>query len=345
MTRRFSRRWRIFGLLLCLASVSCGRRGDPIPPGARIYDAPSSLKITGRNGQLVLSWQAPEAPGGGFRYKVLRSAWPPGSPGDAACVKCPGDMEEVADLDVEELRAWGLPETSWIDPQTPDGWTLKYRVLHIDRNGIPSSPSKPAQIVWRDIPSPRVVAAPGDGLAAISVDAAGWPEELGPAEIRVYGGNDEIIAKAPPGAREASVRNLENNVEAELAVHLVGKTPEGWEIESRGTSVTATPVDSLGPVPPFDLSVEVSPKGVELYWRLGKSSLPAAIVVLRAEGGGAFEEIKKLSPDARVYLDNTVETGKTYRYSLIAEDSGGKQSLPAKDVLINFKSSSENTKK
>lgn len=344
MTRRFSRRWRILGLLLCLASVSCGRRGDPIPPGARLYDAPSNLRISGRDGQLVLSWQASEVPGGGFRYKVLRSAWPPGFPGDDACVKCPGDMEEVADLDVEALRARGLPETSWIDPHTPDGWTLKYRVFHIDRNGISSSPSKPAEIVWRDIPSPRALAAPGDGFVAVSVDAAGWPDELGPAEIRVYGGHNEIVAKAPPGALEAAVRNLENNVEAKLDVHLVGKTPEGWEIESRGTSVTATPVDSLGPVPPFDLSADVSPKGVELFWRLGKSSLPAAIVVLRAEGGGAFEEIKRLSPSVREYLDNTVETGKAYRYSLIAEDSAGKQSLPAKDVLINVMNSSENTK-
>lgn len=321
-------------LALCIVFSACGRRGDPIPPGAKISDAPFDLKISGRNGQLVLSWKTPKSQEGALGFKVLRSAWPPKK---VSCEDCPESMEEGADLDIEELRSRGLAETEWIDPLALNNWTVKYRVLTIDRNKRPGTLSKPVAVRWIDIPAPDAMVRTGDGSATVEIKQPEWPEGMEAAGINIYGSNGKKLAHAGAGKNDLYLSGLENGVETRFTVHLVGQTHEGWMIEGPGTELFATPIDSLGPIPPFELSAEPRANGARLSWKLHRKNAQTAIILLRSESDGILEKLEKLPGNATEYLDKKIEQGKSYRYSLIAEDKAGNQSLPTKDVLVNFK--------
>lgn len=324
--------------LTLLVLVGCGRRGDPLAPGKRLPGAPSALSLAAADGRLTLSWGAPREdlagrallPLGG--YAVLRESWAPGA---GSCERCPEALTLVGTLDSEERRALRLPETSWSDDDVRAGWTYRYRVRALDAAKTPGALSSPATVTWTPLEPPAVQGVSGDGQATLEVKAP-VPEGVRPEGIRVYGGpRGGKLAEAGPGQGRLVVSNLVNGAQAVLRVCTVGRTAEGWFVESAGTWVAVEPRDTTPPLPPTDLVAFTGADGVELRWMPSGKEPYRRVVVLRATEAGRFEECATLPGDALAYRDRAPARATVYRYTVVALDEVGNRSLPAREARVS----------
>lgn len=326
-------------VLLVLGTLSCGRRGDPVPPELRRPGPPRAVGLGAPGGRLTLSWAAPREDLGGralpaeIRYRVLRAAWGPGAD---PCETCPERLEAAAELDPVLRRSQGLPETAWVDPEASPGWTYRYRVQATDARGRPGPSSDAVQITWLPLPAPEPEAFPGDGEVLARSAWPPLPPGLEPLGLRAYDLTDRRVGTAEPGAAEVRVTGLPNGVPWRGELRLAARTPEGWDVESPGAPLAATPEDRVPPLPPSDLVALAEPTGVRLRWAHSGTEPYAAVIVLRAEDGG-LREIARLPGGAFSFEDRSVEPGRTYRYTVRAVDAAGNESLPAREVVVRLR--------
>jgi hypothetical protein len=113
-----------------------------------------------------------------------------------------------------------------------------------------------------------------------------------------------------------SIQAVRNNIES----NVVG--PE-----------TITPIDTFPPDVPSGLTASIGIGSVELAWNRNTESDFKEYRVLRSEEGGPFVEIAR-GLDAPVYSDHMIQTGKHYRYQVLAVDEGGRPSAPCAPVEI-----------
>ncbi len=99
-----------------------------------------------------------------------------------------------------------------------------------------------------------------------------------------------------------------------------------------------------------DLAAASDPKGIRLTWSRpekysGGKSLKdlAGFRLLRAEGGGALQELAELPVNDQerfqkvrrfAYEDTTAQMGKSYRYTMIAVTADGYESNPSNEVEL-----------
>lgn len=327
--------WGAIGILL-LATASCGRKGDPLPPELRRPGPPRAVGLAAPGGRLTLSWSPPREDLGGralpreIRYRVLKAGWRPGLD---PCESCPEDLKVAAELDPLLRQSQNLPETAWADPDVLLGWTYRYRVQATDSRGRPGPASEAVGITWLPLPAPVAEAVPGDREVLLRSAWPPMPEGLEPLGFRAYDVSGRRVATSEPGAADLRVAGIPNDVPWEGALRLAAGTPEGWDVESPGAPVSATPEDRTPPLPPGDLVALVEPSGVRLHWAPSGAEPYAAVLVLRAEEG-EFQEIARLPGWAVSADDPSAEPGHTYRYTVRALDAAGNKSLPAREVVV-----------
>jgi len=96
---------------------------------------------------------------------------------------------------------------------------------------------------------------------------------------------------------------------------------------------TITPIDTFPPDVPSGLTASVGIGAVELAWNRNTESDFKEYRVLRSEDGGPFAEIAR-GLDAPIYSDRNFQSGKHYRYQVLAVDEGGRGSVPCQPVEI-----------
>lgn len=96
---------------------------------------------------------------------------------------------------------------------------------------------------------------------------------------------------------------------------------------------TITPLDIFPPAVPSGLSASTGIGSVELAWNRATESTFKEYRVLRSEEGGAFAEIAR-GLDAPVYSDHNIQSGKHYRYEIVAVGQNGRASQPSTPVEI-----------
>jgi hypothetical protein len=94
-----------------------------------------------------------------------------------------------------------------------------------------------------------------------------------------------------------------------------------------------TPIDKFPPAVPSGLTASVGIGAVELAWTRNTESDFKEYHVLRSEEGGPFAEIAH-GLDAPVYSDRAMQSGKHYRYEVLAMDQKGLSSPPSEPVEI-----------
>ena len=87
---------------------------------------------------------------------------------------------------------------------------------------------------------------------------------------------------------------------------------------------TITPIDIFPPAVPSGLTASVGIGAVELAWNRNTEADFKEYRVLRSEEGGPFVEIAR-GLDAPVYSDHAVQSGKHYRYQVLAVDQNGQR--------------------
>ncbi len=119
-----------------------------------------------------------------------------------------------------------------------------------------------------------------------------------------------------------------------------GKTYQYSIQAARGTvesniagPVSITPIDIFPPAVPSGLTASIGIGAIELAWTRNTESDFNEYRVLRSVEGGPFVEIAR-GLDAPVYSDHALQTGKHYRYEIVAVDQDGHVSAPSVPVEI-----------
>jgi hypothetical protein len=96
---------------------------------------------------------------------------------------------------------------------------------------------------------------------------------------------------------------------------------------------TITPQDIFPPAVPAGLTASIGIGSVELAWNRNTESNFKEYRVLRSEENGPFVEIAH-GLDAPVYSDHAIQTGKHYRYEVVALSDTGHASAASEPVAI-----------
>ena len=131
----------------------------------------------------------------------------------------------------------------------------------------------------------------------------------------------QLISPLPLTTTEFTDRGLDNERTYLYAVQAV-RTELAESVRSEpSANVETTPVDLTPPSAPGNLVAVPSTTAVRLAWDPSPEQDVAGYLVYRATSPSA--EYVRLTPAAAVgtlYIDRTVERGKTYRYTVTAVD-------------------------
>jgi fibronectin type 3 domain-containing protein len=102
-----------------------------------------------------------------------------------------------------------------------------------------------------------------------------------------------------------------------------------------GEPVCETPVDRFAPAAPAQLAALPGDGGIELTWVAVTAADLAGYVVLRGDGaGGTLQALMTTPMTATSYRDQTVTSGVTYVYAVVALDQAGNPSTQSNRVTV-----------
>jgi len=134
---------------LLLSATGCGKKGDPVPPQARIPAPITDLKVDSIQGGVALVWSIQDSRGDIGSFKILRSVTLDGS---LACPGCPQDYRPFAILKPTDdgLRREGEKGFRYHDSDVRDGGYYSYRIAVCNRTGQCSVASNEAGTIRKD---------------------------------------------------------------------------------------------------------------------------------------------------------------------------------------------------
>lgn len=160
------------------------------------------------------------------------------------------------------------------------------------------------------------------------------PDETGGSNLTGYRvlRDGQLVASPPPSATEYVDRSVENGQTYVYQVRAVNAAKgEG----AASPSQTVTPV--AVPPPPSSVTAEVvasdTTSAVRLSWVPPASPVQKFVVYRSTLPGRAGSAIVSLDEQATVYVDNQVERGRIYYYSIASENSVG-QSPPSSQEQV-----------
>jgi hypothetical protein len=312
-----------FGLL-----AGCGSIGEPLYPALRIPSRVADLTVLERGSNLDVTFTIPPLTTEGLALTEIGGVelrvGPPPSNGwnvdewiktsthvDVPTPEKPGPVQaaipagKFVDKDV-------VVSVRVTNPKGRDAGWSEFRTIEV-KQPVPD-------------PTNFHVAAGPQG-----VDLT-WNAAL-PSQFRIF----RKAGQAPKPALLATV--MENNYVDISAEY--GKDYQYSVQALRGMAesevvgpVSITPIDTFPPAVPTGLTLSVGVGAAELAWTRNTETDFKEYRVLRSEERGPFVEIAR-GLEAPTYSDRTLQSGKQYRYQVLAIDQVGNVSAPCDPVEIN----------
>jgi hypothetical protein len=314
------------GSLVCLWSLlllSCGKRGDPLPPLRLFPAAPEQVKISQRGPFIALEWTAPVRNRDGSEdiqleaAEVLRRVMeippppPPPPPPTPVAESSQETIEDPSLTESAEVEAEGEkpPEEETTSPDQPESEEPE------------ATPSKP-QLTESVDPSEQA----GEESAESETTSPTSPSTLVPDE--------PTPPPPPPFAEEATVIATVESVQGGEALAFRDPWDPEWEgmrvqyavryINKKGRRGIQSPVKNIDPLPPIDppvgVTTEIEEGLVRLRWSpiepSDENDLSFHFNVYRKSG----EEIYPRDPlngepiDGVLYEDRTTSFDQEYCY-------------------------------
>jgi fibronectin type 3 domain-containing protein len=214
--------------------------------------------------------------------------------------------------------------TSWADTGLVDGHTYSWTLVAEDGHGNRSLPTAPVTATPRDTLPPAVPAAPTatprDGAVELS-----WPGDPDAASWRVRRDGAVVATVTTPAYRDEGLTNGTAYRYTLVAVDAAGNpsapsTPE----------VVASPEDQTPPAAPTGLSAVPGDHRVELSWAPNAEPDVAAYRLYR--DGTEVAVVR----GATSWVDPGLADGRSYTYTLVAEDGHANRSLPSAPVPVTL---------
>jgi hypothetical protein len=131
---------------------SCGKKGDPRPPGIPPPRAISDLRAKIVEAGVILRWSVPDAKSGIQNFKIQRSDIPTEG---AVCPACPREYNTVADISANDpaLTREEGNILSYLDRRINAGYIYTYRIVVCDIKGLCSEASNIEEVrIFHDLP-------------------------------------------------------------------------------------------------------------------------------------------------------------------------------------------------
>jgi hypothetical protein len=130
-------------LVLLLAVMGCGKKGDPVPSRLILPPAMADLTAESTGEGIELAWSAPGSTGGIDHFRIFRSEADAGQ----ACPGCPQEYRPLASPKITDqaLQRAGERSFKYVDAAVSAGRFYDYRVSACDAKGNCGEPSLPAQ--------------------------------------------------------------------------------------------------------------------------------------------------------------------------------------------------------
>jgi hypothetical protein len=318
----------LLSVFLYATLTGCGSVGEPLYPALKIPTRVSDLTAIERGDQIDVTFTIPPKTTEGLTLaaigKIDLRAGPNAGPGfDLRKWLETAEQVEVAGQSAPGIVLKHVPVQQFIGKEE----TIAVRVAN--EKGRYSDWSN---VVTVTVEPPLVM--PADLRAKSAPEGADveWNPVPGTTLYRVY-------RKAEDQQTPVVLGVTDNNDYLDTAAafgktytYYVEATHEKAVSEVAGP-VSITPKDTFPPAVPSGLNASAGVGAVELAWDRNTEPDFKEYRVFRAEGDGAFTQIAG-GLDTPLYSDHAVESGKRYRYQVMALDQIGNASQPSSPVEV-----------
>lgn len=342
-------------LVILLALIACGKRGDPRPPVPVIPQATSDLVVTQRAARVVLTWSYPSLTTSGRSLPSIRRVsvfryvqeLPP-----SAAIAPTLTAAQFAKLSqrIDSIEGAKLPAA-----------TVGAKLVYEDRPAFQSLSERPIRITYAIVTEgfnarselsnlativPLPVAVPPTGLTATaqaegvrlewnaptaSATGPGKPVIVG---YDIYRDTEDIERPInPTPVQGTSYTDQPTYGDRTYRVTAVGSAGPPKIQSDPSAPASATFKDLVPPPPPASVTALVETRVVRLLWEVVDAPDLDGYNVYRTEGTARI----KLTPHpARQthFGDESVDVGIEYFYSVTAVDKNGNESKPTNSEPI-----------
>jgi hypothetical protein len=314
-------------LAVVFIQTGCGSIGEPLYPALRIPSQVSDLTVVERGSNLDINFTIPPLTTEGLLLQEIGGVELRVGPGAINGWNADEWAKSSTRVDVSTPEKPGAVEAT-IPVNKFVGTTVVVAVRVTNPKGRDAGWSN---LKTLDVKPPLAdptnfhVAADPKGVALT------WSAS-GPSQFRVF-----RKAEQQPKSVLLATATEPNYIDISAEF---GKPYQYWiqalreDIESNVVGPESiTPIDTFPPAVPSALAASVGIGAVELAWSRNTESNFKEYRVLRSEEGGPFVEIAR-GLDAPVYSDHSIQSGKRYRYEVLAVSQSDHASAPCAPVEI-----------
>src|SRR5271154_5117282 len=315
-------------VLCCAALVGCGSIGEPLYPAVKIPVRVADLGVVERGSQIDVTFTSPSQTTEGLAIKTVGKIdlriGPNAGPGFNL-------VNWLQNADIVEVTPPSTP--GLVLKRIPVGqYAGKDEVVAVrvgNEKGRFSDWSSPISITVDQPLSMPVNLKPEATPQGVSLI---WTATTGATQYRIYRRTQDEQTPSPLATSDQA-NYVDATAEFDKRYDYYVEAIHDKTVSDVAGPVTITPKDTFPPAVPSGLNASAGVAAVELAWDRNTESDFKEYRVFRAEGDGPFAQIAA-GIDAPLYSDTTVQSGKRYRYQLIAIDQLGNQSQPTMPVDI-----------
>ena len=338
-----------------LISAACGKRNVPQPPRERVEQR-AQISAFQRGNQVVLSWKMPgrnASPGSVLHIAsidIFRVAEPLSSPLTMSEDEFASRSVLIASMPITDAD-FGFTTISYRDTLEFAGQPvrLRYGVRYVNASGQRAAFSNFFMLE----PAARVAEAPSSLSATVSqnaitlnwnapsqnVDGTTAPNIIGYNVYRSASSREagKILNKSPLTGTSFADETFEFTKEYFYFIRAVSAGTGGEPIESlESPIVNVKPVDTFSPSAPASITIAATPTTISLFFPPNPETDVVGYRIFRSvepnKPKAEWELLTKDLQTANTFIDNRVESGKTYYYYVTAADKFGNVSQPSEVV-------------
>ena len=354
--KHFAKKALIAALAFVVLIVgACGKRNVPQPPRERVEQR-AQITAFQRGNQVVISWKMParNASVGSVLHiasiDIFRVAEPISSPLTMTEEEFASRSVLIASVPITDAD-FGLKTITYRDTLEFAGQPvrLRYGVRFVNASGQRASFSNFFMLE----PAARVASAPTSLSSTVAQDAVtlNWNAPTqnvdGTASPNILGYNiyrspsareaGKLLNQTPVTETSYADQTFEFTKEYFYFVRAVSSGTGGEPIESlESPIVNVKPVDTFAPSPPASITIAATPTTISLFFPPNLETDVAGYRIYRSVDQNKpkveWEQLTKELQTANTFIDNRVESGKTYYYYVTATDKFGNVSQPSEVV-------------
>ncbi|MGH9948608.1 MAG: fibronectin type III domain-containing protein [Pyrinomonadaceae bacterium] len=341
--------------LVVLIGTNCGKRGAPLPPKERVQQR-AEITAFQRGNQVIISWKMPArnaAPGNVQHIAsvdIFRLAEQLSSPLAMSEDEFASRSTLIASMPITDAD-FGLKTVSYRDSLQFAGQPvrLRYSVRYVNAAGQRAAFSN----FFLLEPAAQVAEAPTSLSTSVSQDAVtlNWTAPVqnidGSTPPNILGYNiyrspsakeaGKLLNQTPVNATIFEDQTFEFTKEYFYFVRSVSVGTGGEPVESSESPIAnVTPIDTFAPSAPTSITIAATPTTISLFFPPNPENDIAGYKIYRSldpdKPLAEWELMTKELQTATTFIDNRVESGKTYFYYVTATDKFGNVSSPSEVV-------------